>query len=92
MTEATRPQAETDSKEPYSEHTPAMRQYLILRDKHPGVMLLYRIGDFYETFFDDAVKINRLIGLTLTKRGTFQGPFRWPESPRQRWSSTSRAS
>ena len=73
MTEATRPQAETDSKEPYSEHTPAMRQYLILRDKHPGVMLLYRIGDFYETFFDDAVKINRLIGLTLTKRGTFQG-------------------
>ena len=32
MTEATRPQAETDSKEPYSEHTPAMRQYLILRD------------------------------------------------------------
>ena len=89
MTEATRPQAETDSKEPYSEHTPAMRQYLILRDKHPGVMLLYRIGDFYETFFDDAVKINRLIGLTLTKRAS---PFRWPESPRQRWSSTSRAS
>ena len=43
MTEATRPQAETDSKEPYSEHTPAMRQYLILRDKHPGVML--RVSD-----------------------------------------------
>lgn len=35
---------------PYSDHTPAMRQYLMLRDEHPGVMLLYRIGDFYETF------------------------------------------
>ena len=31
---------------PYSDHTPAMRQYLMLRDEHPGVMLLYRIGDF----------------------------------------------
>ena len=58
---------------PYSDHTPAMRQYLMLRDEHPGVMLLYRIGDFYETFFDDAVRINKLIGLTLTKRGTYKG-------------------
>ncbi len=54
--------------ERYRNETPAMRHYLSLRDQHPGVMLLYRIGDFYETFYDDAVKINKLLGLTLTSR------------------------
>lgn len=37
--------------DPYAGHTPIMRQYLMLKDKHPGVLLLYRLGDFYETFF-----------------------------------------
>lgn len=55
--------------DPYAGHTPIMRQYLTLKDKHPGVMLLYRLGDFYETFFDDAIKANRILGLTLTRRG-----------------------
>lgn len=55
--------------EPYAEHTPVMRQYLTLRDQHPGVMLLYRLGDFYETFFEDAQRISKLLGLTLTHRG-----------------------
>lgn len=36
--------------DPYAGHTPIMRQYLMLKDKHPGVLLLYRLGDFYETF------------------------------------------
>ena len=58
--------------DPYAGHTPIMRQYLTLKDKHPGVMLLYRLGDFYETFFDDAIKANRILGLTLTRRGKDQ--------------------
>ena len=53
----------------YAEHTPVMRQYLLLKDQHPGVLILYRLGDFYETFFDDARKVNRILGLTLTRRG-----------------------
>ena len=55
--------------DPYAGHTPIMRQYLMLKDKHPGVLLLYRLGDFYETFFDDAIRANRILGLTLTRRG-----------------------
>ena len=55
--------------DPYAGHTPIMRQYLMLKDKHPGVLLLYRLGDFYETFFDDALRANRILVLTLTPRG-----------------------
>lgn len=70
MTEPTQPpKGGQPACDPYSGHTPIMRQYLTLKDKHPGVMLLYRLGDFYETFFDDAVKANRILGLTLTRRG-----------------------
>ncbi|MDO4937353.1 MAG: DNA mismatch repair protein MutS, partial [Sutterellaceae bacterium] len=59
----------TTPNDPYADHTPVMRQYLLLKDQHPGVLILYRLGDFYETFFDDALKVNRLLGLTLTRRG-----------------------
>ena len=59
--------------DPYAGHTPLMRQYFALRDQHPGVLLLFRLGDFYETFFDDAVRISRLLGLTLTRRGNHNG-------------------
>ena len=62
-------QASAGMPEPYAEHTPVMRQYLMMRDENPGVLLLYRLGDFYETFFEDAVKLNKLLGLTLTRRG-----------------------
>ncbi len=58
-----------DAALPYAEHTPVMRQYLMMRDENPGVLLLYRLGDFYETFFEDAVRLNKLLGLTLTHRG-----------------------
>lgn len=61
------------SADPYAGHTPLMRQYFALRDQHPGVLLLFRLGDFYETFFDDAVRISRLLGLTLTRRGNHNG-------------------
>lgn len=48
--------------------TPAMRQYARFKKLHPGCVLLFRIGDFYEMFDDDAVNVSRAIGLTLTQR------------------------
>ena len=49
--------------------TPLMRQYWKIKDKHPGAVLLFRMGDFYETFEDDAVLVADVLGITLTKRG-----------------------
>lgn len=53
--------------------TPAMQQFISIRTElaaqHPNILLLYRMGDFYETFFEDAIEINRLLGITLTSRG-----------------------
>ena len=46
-----------------------MKQYIEMKGKHPDAVLLFRVGDFYETFFEDARHANRLIGITLTKRG-----------------------
>ena len=54
-------------------HTPMMQQYLRLKAQHPSVLLFYRMGDFYELFFDDAQRAHRLIGLTLTRRGASNG-------------------
>lgn len=48
--------------------TPLMRQYFEIKEKHPGTILLFRVGDFYETFADDAVQISKELGITLTKR------------------------
>ncbi len=48
--------------------TPAMRQYYRFKRAHPECVLLFRIGDFYEMFDDDAVKVSKAIGLTLTRR------------------------
>lgn len=48
--------------------TPAMQQYYRFKKRHPGCVLLFRIGDFYEMFDDDAVAVSKAIGLTLTKR------------------------
>jgi DNA mismatch repair protein MutS len=54
-------------------HTPMMRQYLALKAQHPDMLLFYRMGDFYELFFEDAVKASRLLGITLTQRGASNG-------------------
>src|SRR6056297_3426305 len=48
--------------------TPLMRQYFTIKEKHHGTILLFRVGDFYETFSDDAVLISKELGITLTKR------------------------
>ena len=57
----------------YSAHTPMMQQYLSIKADHPDTLVLYRMGDFYELFYDDAAKASRLLGITLTKRGTSNG-------------------
>jgi DNA mismatch repair protein MutS len=49
--------------------TPLMKQYNAIKAKYPGALLLFRVGDFYETFSDDAVKAAKILGITLTKRG-----------------------
>ncbi|AYA37508.1 DNA mismatch repair protein MutS [Hymenobacter oligotrophus] len=49
--------------------TPLMKQYYALKQQHPGALLLFRVGDFYETFGDDAVTSARILDITLTKRG-----------------------
>ena len=54
-------------------HTPMMQQYLGLKAQHPGLLLFYRMGDFYELFFDDAEKAARLLDITLTTRGQSAG-------------------
>ncbi|WP_074019263.1 DNA mismatch repair protein MutS [Xenorhabdus thuongxuanensis] len=54
-------------------HTPMMQQYLRLKAQHPDIMLLYRMGDFYELFYDDAKKAAKLLDISLTKRGQSAG-------------------
>jgi DNA mismatch repair protein MutS len=54
-------------------HTPMMRQYLTLKAQHPDMLLFFRMGDFYELFFEDADKAARLLGITLTQRGKSNG-------------------
>jgi len=56
-----------------SQHTPFMRQYLGAKAAHPDVLLFFRMGDFYELFFDDARKAARLLDITLTQRGQSGG-------------------
>lgn len=48
--------------------TPLMKQYLEIKKKHPDAILLFRVGDFYETFSDDAITASEILGITLTRR------------------------
>ncbi|CAG9295984.1 DNA mismatch repair protein MutS [Celerinatantimonas diazotrophica] len=54
-------------------HTPMMRQYLTIKAEHPDILLFYRMGDFYELFFDDAKQAAQLLDISLTKRGKSAG-------------------
>ena len=49
--------------------TPLMKQYNGIKSKYPDALLLFRVGDFYETFGDDAIKASKILGIILTKRG-----------------------
>ncbi|MDD6911560.1 DNA mismatch repair protein MutS [Actinobacillus minor] len=56
-----------------SNHTPMMQQYLQLKAQNPDILLFYRMGDFYELFYDDAKKAAALLDISLTKRGASAG-------------------
>jgi DNA mismatch repair protein MutS len=58
------------SKDP---HTPMMQQYLRIKAQHADMLMFYRMGDFYELFFEDAEKAAKLLGITLTQRGASAG-------------------
>ena len=76
MTDPSNPAADIEK------HTPMMRQYLGIKAQYPDMLLLYRMGDFYELFHDDAEKAARLLGITLTKRGASNGePIRMAGVP-----------
>ncbi len=55
------------------DHTPMMQQYLRIKAQHPDVLLFYRMGDFYEMFYDDARRAAELLDIALTQRGASAG-------------------
>ncbi|MFC3661173.1 DNA mismatch repair protein MutS [Luteimonas notoginsengisoli] len=57
----------------HEQHTPLMRQFFAAKAEHPDVLLFFRMGDFYELFFDDARKAAKLLDITLTQRGASAG-------------------
>lgn len=57
----------------FTAHTPMMQQYLRLKSQHPEILLFYRMGDFYELFYDDAKRASQLLDISLTKRGASAG-------------------
>ena len=54
-------------------HTPMMQQYMRIKNEYPDMLLFYRMGDFYELFFDDAKRAAALLDITLTARGKSGG-------------------
>ena len=58
---------------PAEKHTPMMQQYLRIKAEHPAMLVFYRMGDFYELFYEDAEKAARMLGITLTQRGASNG-------------------
>jgi DNA mismatch repair protein MutS len=70
MTTAT---ANNKNKPETASHTPMMQQYLRIKADHPNTLLFYRMGDFYELFYDDAKKAAKILDITLTARGQSAG-------------------
>ncbi|MFA7095441.1 MAG: DNA mismatch repair protein MutS, partial [Gammaproteobacteria bacterium] len=56
-----------------SQHTPMMQQYLRIKAQHPDILVFYRMGDFYELFYEDARRAAQLLDITLTTRGQSAG-------------------
>jgi DNA mismatch repair protein MutS len=67
------PPEATPANDAASRVTPMMEQYLEIKAAHPGLLLFYRMGDFYELFFEDAEIASKTLGIVLTKRGKHQG-------------------
>jgi DNA mismatch repair protein MutS len=55
------------------EYSPIMKQYIEIKNKHKDKILFFRIGDFYEFFFNDAKEVSEILGLTLASRGFYNG-------------------
>ena len=55
--------------------TPLMRQYVTIKKQYPDAVLLFRVGDFYETFSDDAIVASEILGITLTRRANGAAQF-----------------
>ncbi len=69
-----RPKIKRDAAEPeFAGHTPMMQQYLRIKAQYPRLLLFYRMGDFYELFYEDAERGARLLNITLTRRGVSNG-------------------
>jgi len=62
-----------ETKTSETQHTPMIRQYLSIKAEHPDRLVFYRMGDFYELFFDDARRAAQLLDITLTRRGKSGG-------------------
>jgi len=62
-----------NKKKENSSHTPMMQQYLRIKADHPNTLLFYRMGDFYELFYDDAKRAAKILDITLTARGQSAG-------------------
>ena len=60
--------ASTPEREPVCKPTPLMKQYEEMKKKHPDAVLLFRVGDFYEIFGEDAIIASDILGITLTRR------------------------
>ena len=63
----------TKAQDDLSQHTPMMQQYLKIKAEHPDILLFYRMGDFYELFYDDAKRAAELLDISLTARGKSGG-------------------
>src|ERR1700730_6149550 len=66
-------QSPTNDPKNTPEHTPMMQQYLRIKAQHPDVLLFYRMGDFYEMFYEDARRAAGLLDIALTQRGASAG-------------------
>jgi DNA mismatch repair protein MutS len=65
--------SKTHMQQPLERHTPMMQQYLRIKAQYPDILVLYRMGDFYELFYSDAERAARLLDITLTRRGESAG-------------------
>src|SRR3546814_16760183 len=63
----------TMTSAPFGAHTPLMQQYLGIKSQHPDTLVLFRMGDFYELFYDDARRAAQLLNINMTKRGESAG-------------------
>ena len=61
------------SSPPFSDASPVMAQYLTMKQAHPDCLLFFRLGDFYELFFEDAEKAAGALDIALTRRGKYDG-------------------